>query len=101
MRLVYQFLEHLMWVPKFKKVKKRKTNVLHKNKKLLSVTVSSKLNIESEHINTVNNKRLTVIISTLIVLYSFHVCVNTRIKKVRTNCPEFSTILKVLPLYLL
>ena len=51
--LVDQFLGHLIWPPKFKKGRKRKTSVLHKNN-LLYATLFSKLNIESEHINTVN-----------------------------------------------
>ena len=50
------------WMPKFKKDRKRKTNVLHKNKKLPSVNLFSKLNIESEHINTVNRTKNTPII---------------------------------------
>ena len=54
LRLLYQFWGHLIWAPKFKKGRKRKTNTLHKNKKLLAVTLSSKFNIESKHINTVN-----------------------------------------------
>ena len=49
-------------MPKFKKDRKRKTNVLHKNKKLPSVNLFSKLNIESEHINTVNRTKNTPII---------------------------------------
>ena len=57
LKLVYQFCEHLSWASKFKKGGKRKTNVLHKNKKLLSVTLSKNLNIQSEHINTVNREK--------------------------------------------
>ena len=53
LRLIHQFLKHLLWVFKFKKSRKRKTNILCQNKKLPSVTLFSKLNIESEHINTV------------------------------------------------
>ena len=49
---------HLIWAPKFKKVRKRKTNFLRKNKKLPSVTLFSKLNIESEHIHTVNRTKI-------------------------------------------
>ena len=39
------FLGHLLWVSKFKTSRKRKTNALHKNKKLPSVTPFRKLNI--------------------------------------------------------
>ena len=42
---------------KVKKGKKRKTNVLHKNIKLPSVTLSSKLDISSKHINTLNRTK--------------------------------------------
>ena len=49
---------HLIWAPKFKKVRKRKTNFLRKNKKLPSVTLFSKLNIESEHIHRVNRTKI-------------------------------------------
>ena len=52
LRSVYQFWRNLIWLHKFKKGRKRKANVLHKNKKLPSVTLLSKLRIESEHINT-------------------------------------------------
>ena len=45
LRLVYQFCGHLIWAPKFKKVRKKKTNFLHKNTKLPSVALFSKLNI--------------------------------------------------------
>ena len=50
---ICQFWGHLIWVPKFKKNRKRKS-VLYKNEKLPSATRFSKLNNKSEHINTVN-----------------------------------------------
>ena len=43
------------------KGKKRKTSVLHKNKKLSSVTLFTKLNIESEHINAINRLKNIVL----------------------------------------
>ena len=57
LRSVYGFWGHLIWASRLKKGIKRKTNVLHGNKKLLSVTLFSKLIIESEHINTVNRAK--------------------------------------------
>ena len=57
LKSAYQFWGHLIWAPKFKKVRKRKTNFFHKNKKLPYVTFFSKLNIESEHITTVNRTK--------------------------------------------
>ena len=66
LRSVYQFWGHLIWASKFKKSRKRKTNVLNKNKKLSSVTLLSKLNIESKHISTVN--RIKNYYSTLKIL---------------------------------
>ena len=55
--LVYQFLGHLIWGPKFKKGRKRKINVLYKYKKLGSVNLYSKLNIQPEHIKAVNRTK--------------------------------------------
>ena len=43
MRSVYRFRGHLIWAPKFKKGRKRKTIFLHKNKKVSSVTLFNKL----------------------------------------------------------
>ena len=43
LRSVYWFWGHLIWVPKFKNGKKRKAKILHKNKKLQSLTFFSKL----------------------------------------------------------
>ena len=57
LKSVYRFWGHLIWTPKFKKGRKRKTNIFLKNKKLLSPTLSSKLNIELEHINTANGTK--------------------------------------------
>ena len=92
LRSVYWFWGHLIWEPKFKKVRKKKTNFLYDNKKLPSVTLFSKLNIESEDIITVNRtKKLS---EYLICLY-FHQCLD---KKVRTSCPELPAVLKILPL---
>ena len=51
---LYRFLGDLIWAPKFKKGRKRKTNVLDKIKKLPFVTLFPKLNVESEQINAVN-----------------------------------------------
>ena len=48
---------HLIWAPKFKKYRKRKTNVFHKNEKLPSVILFNKLNIELELINAVNRTK--------------------------------------------
>ena len=53
-RSLYLFLGNRTWEPKFNKGRKTKTNVFYKNKKLPSVTHFGKLNIESEHINTLN-----------------------------------------------
>ena len=62
----------------------KKTNILHKNKKLPSVTLFSKLNVESEHINAVNRTKSH---STLIFL-----CFRQYLdKKVGTSCPDLST----------
>ena len=47
----------LIWAPKLKKDRKRKPKILNENKKLPSVTLASKLNIESEHINAVNRTK--------------------------------------------
>ena len=82
--LVYQVLGHLFCVPEFKTGRKRKINALHKNKKVSSVTYSSKLNIEPEHINTVN--RTNNYHSTQFL--SFCQCIG---KKLGTSCPELST----------
>ena len=65
---------------------------MRKNKKLPSVTLFSKLNIESEHINTLNTTKNYQ--STLICL-CFHQWLD---KKVGTSCPELPTVLKILPL---
>ena len=67
MILVYRFFGQLIWRPKFKKGRKRKAKVLNKNKKLPSVTLVSKFNIESEHINAV--KRTTNYHGALAVRY--------------------------------
>ena len=92
LRLVYQFWGHLIWAPKFNKVRKKKTNFLHKNEKLPCATLFSKLNIESEHINIANRtKKLSEYSNCL----CFHQCLD---KKVGTGCPELPTILKILPL---
>ena len=78
-------------MPKFKKCRKRKINVLHKNKKnchLPSVTLFSKLNIKSKHINTVNwikNYYSTIVIIIIIII--------------GTSCPELLIVLKILHLY--
>ena len=53
LRSVDWFWGHLIWASKFKKGRKRETNVLYRNKKLPSITLFSKLNIESEHNNAV------------------------------------------------
>ena len=42
------FGTHYLGVQNQEKGRERKTNILHKNKKLLSVTLFSKLNVESE-----------------------------------------------------
>ena len=85
LRSVYRFWGHLIWAPKFKEGRKRKSNVLQKNKKLPSVTLFSRLNIESEHINAVN--RTKNYHSTLIFL-----CFRQYLdKKVGTSCAELST----------
>ena len=55
--LVYRFWGHLIWAPEFKKRRKRITNVLRKNKKLPSVTLFSKMNIESEHMNAISRTK--------------------------------------------
>ena len=70
--------EHLIWSPKFKKARTRKTNVLHKNKKLPSLTLFSKFNIELEHINAVNRTKNNH--STLIFL-CFLSCPQSKKKK--------------------
>ena len=57
MWLIYEFWGHVIWVCEFKKGRKRKTNVFYKNKKLSFVTLFSKINIESEHIITVNRTK--------------------------------------------
>ena len=45
LRSVHRSWEHLIWAPKkHKKGRKRKANLLHKNKKLSYVTLFSKLN---------------------------------------------------------
>ena len=69
---------------KFNKGKKRKTKVLHKNKKLQSVTLFSKLNVKSEHINTVNRTKNHKIIIFLCFRQYFD-------KKVGISCPQLST----------
>ena len=82
LRSIYRFTRHLVWGSKFKKGRKRKTNVLHKNKKLPSASLVSKLKIELEHINTVKRKQNDN--STLIFL-----CFCQFLdKKVKTSCPE-------------
>ena len=66
LRFVYQFWGHLIWVPIFNEGRKRKTNILHKNEKLFSVILFSRLSIKSKHINTVNrtkNYHITLIFS--------------------------------------
>ena len=45
LRSVYRFWGHLIWVPKFKKGKKRKATFLHKNKKQQSATLFNKLTL--------------------------------------------------------
>ena len=82
--LVYQVLRHLFCVTKFETGRKRKTNALHKNKKLPSVTYSSKLNIEPEHINTVN--RTKNYHSTQFLSFCQYIG-----KTIGTSCPELST----------
>ena len=57
LRLIYRFWEYLIWTPKFKIGRKRKTNVLNKNRKLPSVTLFCKSNIKSEYINIVNRTK--------------------------------------------
>ena len=59
---LHRFWGHLIWAPKFNKGIKRKTNVLHENKKQPSVTVFSKLNIESEHINAANGTKIIIVL---------------------------------------
>ena len=54
---VVEFWGHLIWATKFNKDRKRKINVLHENKKLQSVTLFGKLNIESEDIIIVNGTK--------------------------------------------
>ena len=82
LRSIYRFTRHLVWGSKFKKGRKRKTNVLHKNKKLPSASLVRKLKIELEHINTVKRKQNDN--STLIFL-----CFCQFLdKKVKTSCPE-------------
>ena len=73
-------------MPKFKEGRKRKTktNVLDENKKLPSLILFNKLNIELEYINIVNRTKK------LLCQYLD--------KKVGTSCPELSIILKTLPL---
>ena len=66
LRSVCRFWGHVILAPKFKKGRTRKTNVLHKNEQLPSITLFSKLNLESEHINAVN--RTKIYHSTLIFL---------------------------------
>ena len=91
LRSVYRFWGHLIWTPKFKKGRKRKTNIFLKNKKLPSLIVFGKLNIELEHINAANSSK-----NSIIVLY---LCFRQYLdKKVGASCPELSTILKILPL---
>ena len=58
-----------------KKGRERKTKVLHK--------LSSKLNVESEHINVVNRKKTIVIV--LLIFLCFHQYLD---KKVLTSCSE-------------
>ena len=74
-------------MPNFKKGRKRKTNVLHKNNNLPSVTLFSKLNIEAEHINVVNGTKNYHI--TLVFLCS-HQYLD---EKVGTSRPKLSAIL--------
>ena len=57
LRLVYRFWGHLIWASKFKKARKRKINVLHKNEKLPSVTLCIKLSIKWELIIAVNRTK--------------------------------------------
>ena len=83
LRLVYWFWEHLIWSPKFKKARTRKTNVLHKNKKLPSLTLFSQFNIELEHINAVNRTKNNH--STLIFL-CFLSCPQSKKKKNARRC---------------
>ena len=86
LRLVYQFWGHLIWVPKFKEGRKRETNVLHKNEKLPSVILFSRLSIKSKlHINTVNR---TKIYHVTLIFSCFHQYFD---KKVGTSCVELST----------
>ena len=84
LRSVFGFWGHLIWVPKFKKGRGGKSDVLHENKKLQSITLFSKLNIESEHLNTV--KRMKNIL--LLIFLCFCQFLD---KKVETSCPELST----------
>ena len=92
MRQLYRFWGYLIWVPKFKKGRKRKSNFLHEIEKLPSLTLFSKLNIESELINAVNRTKNYHI---TLVFPCFRQYFN---KKVGTSCPELKTILKILPL---
>ena len=73
-------------MPKFKEGRKRKTktNIPDENKKLPSLILFNKLNIELEYINIVNRTKK------LLCQYLD--------KKVGTSCPELSIILKTLPL---
>ena len=64
---------------------------MRKNKKLPSVTFLKELNIESEHINTVNRKKTFTTLIFLCFCQYFD-------EKVATSCPELSAILKILPL---
>ena len=86
---MYWFWGHLIWVPKFKKGRKRITNILHKNEELSSVTLFSKLNIESNHTNVV--KRTKNYQSTIIFL-CFCKYLN---RTAGTSCCEFWAIFKI------
>ena len=61
LRLLYQFWGYLIWIPKFKKGRKRKANIFLTNKKHPSMTLLSKLDIESEYIKAVNKTKSKVL----------------------------------------
>ena len=53
---------HLIWPRRFKRGRKRKTDVLHKNKKLPSVTLFIKLSIESEDLDTAIEQKIIIVL---------------------------------------
>ena len=65
---------------------------MHNNKKLTFATLFSKLNIESEHINTVNRTKNH---HSTVIFLCFHQFLD---KKVGISCPDLSIILKILPI---